>query len=487
MLATQTRLRVRRLAHCVATLLALSPPLAMALPTTWTVNSCSDAVSGSGTSGTLRYAVQHAASGDVVDMSHLSCSTISLHTGAIHIAQSSLTLEGNNNHRLTITGKYNGNVEHDRIIDHTGTLGTLYLDHINVGFGYLKPASGNADGGCIYSAGNVSLFDAGAYYCKAAATGSANAYGGAVFTRGILGIQYGTFSSNIVTVDTGGYSFGGAVSAGGTLVVSYSTFSNNAALGAAGVGNEGAVQANGDIYLTASTVSANYASGAVGGIGAFSSPSSAAKTTITNSTISGNTAGQTTGGLWTDSGKVYLNNSTIAFNTAGVDSVGGAPKTYYAAGVAISDAGGAVTLDMRSTLIANNTFGTATPINADFSVPTLTSNITLFGTNNLIRTHVPNSLDFLPAKTLEDVCPLLGPLRDNGGLTQTHALLSHSPGIDQGNNSRNLNEDQRGVQADFLPPFPYARVSGSTADIGAYEVQQNDIIFNAAFDGCPSL
>jgi hypothetical protein len=487
MLATETRFRVRRLAQCIAAVLTLSPPLAMAVPTTWTVNSCSEAVSGSSTTGTLRYAVQHAASGDIVDMSHLSCSTISLHTGAIHIPQSSLTLQGNNNSRLTITGKYNGNVEHDRVIDHTGTGGTLYIDHINLSFGYLKPASGFADGGCVYSAGNINMFDVGVYLCKATVTGNADVFGGAVFARGSLSVQYGTFSGNTADAGSGGgFSFGGALVSGGTFTAYYSSFTNNAALGAALAGTDGAVLAEGNVVLTASTVSDNYSSGSVGGFAAFSSHNASATTTITNSTISGNSAAQYTGGLFANSGKVYLNNSTIAFNTAGTNlDTGNTPNAYYAAGVAISDAGGAVTVDMRSTLIANNTVGTGTPSNSDFSVPALTSNITLFGTNNLIRTHVPDSLDFLPAGTIENTCPLLGPLRNNGGLTQTHALLSHSPGIDQGNNSRNLTEDQRGQAADFLPPFPYARESGSAADIGAYEVQQNDIVFNASFEGCP--
>jgi len=77
-------------------------------------------------------------------------------------------------------------------------------------------------------------------------------------------------------------------------------------------------------------------------------------------------------------------------------------------------------------------------------------------------------------------CPLLGRLRNNGGSTLTQALLSRSPGIDAGtNNQMDGNTDQRGS--------PYARISPSTGtvDIGAYEVQQNDIVFNASFEGCP--
>jgi hypothetical protein len=58
-------------------------------------------------------------------------------------------------------------------------------------------------------------------------------------------------------------------------------------------------------------------------------------------------------------------------------------------------------------------------------------------------------------------------------------LLSTSPAIDHGNNIHSAGSDQRG----------YARVSplNGIADIGAYEVQQDDIVFNAGFDGCPAL
>ena len=68
--------------------------------------------------------------------------------------------------------------------------------------------------------------------------------------------------------------------------------------------------------------------------------------------------------------------------------------------------------------------------------------------------------------------------RDNGGPTQTHALLSHSPAIDAGSSKAGLAYDQRGQG-----PPAYVRVSGAATDIGAYEVQQGDIIFNSGFEG----
>lgn len=91
----------------------------------------------------------------------------------------------------------------------------------------------------------------------------------------------------------------------------------------------------------------------------------------------------------------------------------------------------------------------------------------------------PQARGKLPDDTLPDpqkiTCPLLGELRDNGGPTKTHALLSGSPAIDTGNDVLGINEDQRGSSRDASP------------DIGAYEVDQKEIVFNANMEGCPKL
>ena len=62
--------------------------------------------------------------------------------------------------------------------------------------------------------------------------------------------------------------------------------------------------------------------------------------------------------------------------------------------------------------------------------------------------------------SLIGVDPLLGPLANNGGDTQTFSLLPGSPALDAGNNATCLATDQRGV----------ARPQGPACDIGAYEV-----------------
>jgi hypothetical protein len=61
--------------------------------------------------------------------------------------------------------------------------------------------------------------------------------------------------------------------------------------------------------------------------------------------------------------------------------------------------------------------------------------------------------------TASPIDPLLGPLQDNGGLTETQAILPGSPAINAGSNPLELTTDQRGE----------ARVQQGTADIGAFE------------------
>jgi hypothetical protein len=94
----------------------------------------------------------------------------------------------------------------------------------------------------------------------------------------------------------------------------------------------------------------------------------------------------------------------------------------------------------------------------------------------------------LPADTIVGKCAFLGPLRDNGGLTYTQAPLGNSPALNKGNNTFGANFDQRG-QASVNADKNYPRVLGPPsvtprADIGAYEVNGADKIYDADFDSC---
>jgi hypothetical protein len=465
--------RLTPIAACVAAVLALATPAAMAA-TTWTVNTCADDNSGSTSAhtGTLRYTVFNAVTGDTIDMTGLTCSTISLVTGAIVVNEDALTWNGPTAGHLVVR---NGqSPASDRVVNHQGT-GLLYIENISIANGNVIDSGANVYGGCIYSRGNVELSHVVVQSCSA--TTSHSAYGGAIFTKGDLSVKYSTISGGKATGENA--LGGGAFVGGGLFVESSSIQGNSATSSASGVvpigtkfGEGGGLYLQGGAYITASTISGNNARLA-GGIMSYSGSPGSTTVTIANSTISENSASAYVGGIFSNT-SVTLENSTIAYNTAvRGKTIGNFPA---AAGLDLLT-GASITVNLQSALIASNTYGST---NLDFSAETRADeggtggSLTITGHNNLIRVIAATTAK--PPGTLQS-CPLLGPLRNNGGPTATHALMSHSPAIDAGNNSAGFTDDQRGP--------PYLRTSGTAADIGAYEVQQADIIFNSGFDGCP--
>jgi hypothetical protein len=204
--------------------------------------------------------------------------------------------------------------------------------------------------------------------------------------------------------------------------------------------------------------------------------------TIENSTISGNQSARNGGGLGSYSEYLpvtaSLRNSTISGNTA--DGIGGgisaaAASNGYPTGAddilhnctvtanTATDGGGiahdsTASVEMNSTIVARNydSTGPATPdllgdVAADFSLIGDGTGGSVTGANNLVGTAA------------SPIDPMLGPLANNGGPTQTHALLAGSPALNAGANIDGLVFDQRGSN--------FARVVGSAADIGAYETQ----------------
>jgi hypothetical protein len=93
--------------------------------------------------------------------------------------------------------------------------------------------------------------------------------------------------------------------------------------------------------------------------------------------------------------------------------------------------------------------------------------------------HVYSSTVTLPGPNLDSdgSCsvaltgdPLLGPLADNGGSTETHALLPSSPAIDSGSNVACLAMDERGK----LRPIDGTADGVAICDLGAFEYDPAD-------------
>ena len=291
----------------------------------------------------------------------------------------------------------------------------------------------------------------------------------------------------------------------GSFVTEDSTFTGNFARGGAG-GNpagdggqaRGAAITNvaGNVEVTRCTIASNEAlggsgsgsastrRGSIGGTGSGGGIASLGGTlTITNSTLSGNkvfgangkrsfngTGGGVPGaarggGVASMAGSIRLTNCTIAANQANPGYVIlDVPIPYF---VLVGDASGGIytnsaTLSLKSNLFSGNfkhtvyDSGPVVVVNvkdtaSDGSGAASSEGHNLFATETGITGLVPSDL--------RNVAAPLGPLQDNGGPTQTHALPINSPAIHAGDNAGAPATDQRGVE----------RPQGGTVDIGAYE------------------
>ncbi len=480
--------RHKPLAACVAAVFGLSSQTAMAIvPSTVFVTNCDDISTNSdATHGSLRWASTHVAPGGTIDMTAIPCSLISLQTGAITLAQNDLKILGPGMTNLTVSAKLTANGKKyymkDRIFKHTGT-GTLAIYNLTVNKGYYKSSSGLPKGGCIDSTGSVKLDHVSAYSCKVL-TDSGTANGGAIAAQGDVSLSYSIVSNNSADSGATGFSGGGGVYALGALTSVDSAIKYNQATGAASTyrGSGGGLYVRGTVLVFGSTISSNTATFRAGGA-LFGSSTPAAQVSLIDSTISGNSSSTYVGGLYTNAATTDVWSSTVAFNTAAKGKNGPGTK-YYSPGFATSSTFGSMYISLISSLLSNNTYGTTekdlTTVDGFIS----TTNATTFNTSapNVVRQPKLGGLHGLPAGTITGLCPRLGPLRDNGGPTKTHALLSHSIAIDAGTNPFSIdNYDQRG--SPYLRPDSVSGVS----DIGAYEVQQDDIVFNADFEACPAL
>jgi len=281
----------------------------------------------------------------------------------------------------------------------------------------------------------------------------------------------------------------GGVTGGSSLIIINSTISNNfagdggnAAPGAPGGpgGRGGGISGGGGVFtIVGSTISGNRSgkggngggfSGAQGGDGGgilSQGPLNMVNSTVSNNITGDGGSGTRDGGLGGYGGAIYnqnflnITNCTIAENqTQGFfPGLGGGIYNFT---------GGTVTL--KNTLIANNT------------VPAGGNGPDLSGTYNsqdynLIRNTSGATINGFTTHNVTGVNPQLGPLANNGGLTQTHGLLTGSPALDAANNASlpadEFDLDNDGNKAEPVPfdqrGATFSRVVNGTVDIGAVE------------------
>jgi CSLREA domain-containing protein len=227
---------------------------------------------------------------------------------------------------------------------------------------------------------------------------------------------------DVTVADGGGTGTGaGILNGGGTLKVNATRFFGNTA-GAVGSGGGAIFSIDGTLTVMDSTFSGNSARFDAGG--AIRTRGNA---TITNSTFSGNSA-SAGGALFTDgAGSLTVTSSTLSGNSA--DLGGGIFN------------GGFGTVALANTIVANSPSGGNC------------RGVILDGGGNLSW----------PDTTCPGINqdPLLGPLQNNGGPTETMALPPESPAVDAAGACPPPATDQRGV----------LRPQGPRCDIGSFELE----------------
>jgi hypothetical protein len=357
---------------------------------------------------TLRGAIASSSSGDTIQIT--ATGTITLTGGTLTIDKN-LTINGPGPANLAINGNFtfgNSTVVFN-VVSGTTAISGMTLEN-----------GSSEQGGGIRNAGtlmlnNISLSQNGGFI------------GGAIYNGGTLTVVNGTVSGN-------GSAIGGGIFNNGTLTLTNSTVSGNSSQAGGGIANSGT------LTLTNSTVSGN-GSGSGGGI------LNSGTLTVTNSTISANSVYNGGGGVFNGGiGTMTLTNSTISGNSSPVSGGG------------IFNAG---TLTAKNSIVANSPVGGDCYIDPLSTTASLGHNLADDATCSFVGTGDLNS-------TLAGLDP--SGLQNNGGPTNTIALLAGSPAINAVLTSPiNYCTAAGGTTAIATDQRGFMRPAGTACDIGAFE------------------
>jgi hypothetical protein len=418
--------------------------------------------------GDLRYCinkVNYEPGPDVIDIS--ATGTINL-TRPLPLLASDIEIRGRGAELVTVRRQSGG----DYVVFMVATGATVTMSGLTISNG--STVFGDQCGGGILNYGTLAVVDAvisgnnstrdGAGICNI--NGVATLESSSVTANTLSGIfNSGTFTINNSNISGNSgvpYGGGGIKNFGGILTVNDSFITDNAA------GSGGGGIANGAIAIINNTViTGNSISGNIGGDGG--GIYNGHILTVANSTISGNTvdsaSGTPRGGGISNLNSATIINCTIVDNSV-VDGPGGGVYSdgelaIYNSTMSLNSAttGGGIhvvaPMSARNTIIAGNTADTGPDVFGDLGS---------IGYNMIGNTSGGSGFTMTDWLNFD---PMLGPLQDNGGFTQTMALLPGSPAVDVGDNTDAPEWDQRGSG------FP--RVVNGIIDIGAFEVQATGI------------
>ncbi|QDT92883.1 choice-of-anchor Q domain-containing protein [Gimesia algae] len=194
----------------------------------------------------------------------------------------------------------------------------------------------------------------------------------------------------------------------------------------------------GHVTISNSTISHNFAGTRGGGL------LNEDTVDISNVTFSGNEAGKE-GGAIHNTGEMTINNTTVYENST--EGTGGG--IYSVADTA--------SVSVKNTIVAGNN---ALLGGFDLAGTFTSLGYNLIGTSGSAAGFIDGFNGDIVGSNSQRIDPALTALLDNGGPTETHALLAGSRAIDAGDNTDGISLDQRGA----------TRPTDTTSDIGAFEI-----------------